>query len=438
MKKTISFLFLFLFTLSSFACRFTVREIGFADFGKDQYHFVLFKDSRVTDKEVKTFRSTARAAMLDANVIVQVIDVESDTSSLVKYYNEYVGEEKPNIMLISPEKRAKAFFIDKSANFSLALWDMIEDVLVSPARKELTDHIIKSYCVVYFVEGTDAKENEKAWAVLNTGIEEIKQIMGGLPHPVNTPPYVITVKAGDTKREDVLLWSLGWEKKDAAHPAVAMMYGRARRMGPMLKDDRIRQDIIENMLRFIGEDCECGLDRSWMLGTMLPLRWDNKLRKEVLTVHGFDADNPMVISEMSQILSVAPNRLNQSVNTDLLYGYSENVVMVKKAEEKRKEETPAEKAQPDKKVVKAVPEVKKEKKKEPEPKVVEKDKKTEIVEEEPTVQTVPFGKVKDVKIEETTEQDDEGFSIKDALMYSIGGLLLIVVAGLLLFFKARR
>ncbi len=428
-------------TLSVFACRFTVREIGFADFGKDQYRFILFKNAGISDAVVRTFKSTASAAMLDANIIVQVIDVEKDTSLYLKYYREYEGEIKPDMMLISPEKRAKAFFVDKRGNFTLELWDIIEDILISPARKELTDHIIKSYCVVYFIEGTNAEENKKARAVLNTGIEEIKQIMGGLPHPVNTPPYVVTVKAEDLKNEDVLLWSLGWEKKDSIHPAVAMMYGRARRMGPILKNDRIRQDIIENMLRFIGEDCECGLDRSWMLGTMLPLRWDNDLRKKVLKVHGFDADNPMVISEMSQILSIAPNRVNKSVSTDLLYGYAENVAVVKKAEEIRKfEEAGTVKQKTEEKNVtpkKSVSTKPVEAKEEKTVATGVSDTVREEKNEEPGIKTIPFGKVKEVKIDEPPKTD-EGYSVKDALVYSIAGLVLILIAGVVMFFRAKK
>jgi len=343
-KKLIVIIFLLSVTLVTFACRYTVREIGFADFGQDEYRFVLFKDGRISDTEAKTFMNTARAAMLDANIIVQIIDVEKDTSSILKYYNEYEGSEKPNIILISPEKRAKAFFIDRSGNFSLAIWDLIEDVLISPARKELTDNIIKAYGIILFIEGTNQEENEQARAILEKGIVEIKQIMSGLPHPVNTPPHIITIKPEDTERESVMLWSLGWKKNDAAHPAMAMMYGRARRMGPMLKGKRIRQDIIENMLRYIGEDCECGLDKSWMLGTMLPLRWDSKLMAAVVKHHGFDAENPMVISEMSKIISVAPQKTSDAGKPNLLYGYSENRVKVDDKKEVKSNEKSNEKS----------------------------------------------------------------------------------------------
>ena len=330
LKWILILILLFFINLELPACRYTVREIGFADFGKDLYRLVLFKDERISDSDANMFEDISRAALLDANIIVQVLDVKTDTSVLLNYYKEY-DEGKPNIVLFSPEKRAKAFYIDGTGNFTQTIWDLLEKITISPARKKLKDNIIKSYGIAFFVEGTNNEENIKVRNTLNKAINEITDVMGGLPHPVNTPPYLITLKVEDIKNEDVLLWSLGWEKEDFGKPVIALMYGRGRRMGPLLIGSRIKEDVIQNMLRFIGEDCECGLDRSWMLGTMIPLRWDARLKAGVLKERGFDADNPMVISEMSQILSVAPGRVNQSVNTDLLYGYAENVIRIKKS-----------------------------------------------------------------------------------------------------------
>ena len=161
---------------------------------------------------------------------------------------------------------------------------------------------------------------------IKQAVERTEQIMTSLPKPVNKPPRVIRIKADDRESEDILLWSLGWEGNESKKPAVAIMYGRGRRMGPMLEGDFIREEVITNMLRFVGEDCECGLDRTWMLGTMIPLRWDSDLKSNVLSEYGFDADNPLVVSEMIQILSVAPARTNRSVDTGILYGYTENIL----------------------------------------------------------------------------------------------------------------
>lgn len=426
MKLRLTILFLFVAISNLFACRYTVREIGFADFGKDQYWFVLFNDGSISDGDIKTFKNTARAAMLDANVIVEVIDVNNDESSLTKYYKEYAGKRKPNIMLISPEQRAKEFFIDESENFSLALWDLIEEILISPARNELTKNIIKAYGVIFFVEGNNKEENEKARALLNIGIDEIKKIMGGLPHPVHTPPHVITIKSNETEKESVLLWSLGWEKKDAEHPAIAMMYGRARRMGPILTGNMIKQDVIENMMRFIGEDCECGLDRSWMLGTMLPLRWDSKLKAAVFKEHGFDADNPLIISEMSQILSIAPERVNNSIDTDILYGYSESVLIITESakEEKLQVKKTIKKADTSKNV-----QVKK----------IE-SKKTEAIKSD-SLETIPVAsekkKTEPPIVEKKSEVKEESYNYRDSMNIVLIGFFVILVIGFIIFIRKK-
>ena len=323
------------------ACRYTVREIGFADFGKDSYQIVLFKDNRISDADAKLFKAISYAALLDANIIVQVIDVQKEKSSpLLKYYKKSENGELPNAILVSPEERAKAFTFKKSDNFTQTVWSLIENIVTSTARDKLIMEIISSYGVVYFIEGNYPEENIKYRKIVNEAIDEIKLVMMSLPKPVHIPPAIITIKANEIEREDVLRWSLGWEASDKSKPAVAIIYGRGRRMGPMLKGDMIKADVIKNMLRFVGEDCECGLDRSWMLGTMVPLRWDSKLKAAVLKQYGFDADNPMVISEMSQILSVAPERVNNSIDTDLLYGYSESVLTISDSTKKRNVDQP--------------------------------------------------------------------------------------------------
>jgi hypothetical protein len=418
MKIKLTIILLLIFYTAGYACRYTVREIGFADFGKDSYQLVLFNDGRISLTDVKTFKSISRAALLDANIDVMIIDIENDTSSVLKYYKKGTDGLLPNVILVSPEKRAKAFFFDESADFMETVWDLLEKLVMSPARKKLTDNIIKSYGVIYFIEGTDKHKNTEARKIMNAAVDEIKLIMLSLPKPVNTPPQIVTIKANETNAEEVLLWSLGWKKTDAKEPAIALMYGRGRRMGPMLKGGNIKENVIRNMLRFIGEDCECGLDRSWMLGTMVPMRWDSKLKAAVLKQYGFDADNPLIISEMSQILSIAPNRVNHSVNTDLLYGYAENVLII--SDTNKKAETKQFAVNKPNKTCKAID-------------TTALTTNTNII----PVDTLIIEKKEKSKPEITKTEEPE-FGIKEALGYSLLGLLLIVIIGGIIFFKTKK
>ena len=86
---------------------------------------------------------------------------------------------------------------------------------------------------------------------------------------------------------------------------------------------------IFNTLSIIGESCECGADRGWLLGTRIPLRWGEKAQSELADHLGFDVENPMVRTEMSQILfqgtSAGTSSLTRNIGSPL-EEYSETVV----------------------------------------------------------------------------------------------------------------
>ena len=95
-------------------------------------------------------------------------------------------------------------------------------------------------------------------------------------------------------------------------------------MGPVLQGEQITNRRLFNLLTVVGADCECGLDNSWLLGRMIPLRWEGSVQAEVLKMLDFDVENPLVKAEMSQILSIKPipdDPMNPLDNN--LLGYSE-------------------------------------------------------------------------------------------------------------------
>lgn len=106
-------------------------------------------------------------------------------------------------------------------------------------------------------------------------------------------------------------------------------------MGPVLQGDLISRDIIHNLLSIVGADCECGLDHSWILGRMIPLRWESSVQNELAKNLGFDIENPMVRSEMSQILSLKQAHVKSldPMGSSLL-GYSEGELDIAKSPEK--------------------------------------------------------------------------------------------------------
>ena len=119
---------------------------------------------------------------------------------------------------------------------------------------------------------------------------------------------------------------------DKAH--VVILYGRGRQMGPVLIEDAITEERLTSYLQVIGADCECGLDRSWMQGTMIPLLWSAEIQDEVSVSLGFDPENPRTKMEISMTVAKGQtNRVNGGSDTKnpdsvdkISFAYSEDAV----------------------------------------------------------------------------------------------------------------
>ena len=206
----------------------------------------------------------------------------------------------------------------------------LEDVVSSPKREEILQHIIKSYCVVLLIQGKEADENKRVQEAVAGAIDEIARMMSQMTKSIKEPPRLILIPPELFSQERILLWSLGVNENEMSEPYVVVLYGRGRRIGPPLKGETITESGVFNILSVIGSACECGLDRKWVTGALLPLRWGEKLQSEAAKLLGFDAESPMVKTQISQIISLGPSsRTDEGTAEPLegaLYGYREEAV----------------------------------------------------------------------------------------------------------------
>jgi hypothetical protein len=308
-----------------------VCEIGFADYGSDNYQLVLFDDGDVDENGVSLFKKTTFAALLDANIKSEVVEVSGKEHEFLKYYSSFKKVGLPLSILISPEGEATPFNLSKDkAEFRESVWRLLEDVTSSAIRIQSLNKIVQSYAVVLFIEGDNSSENEKALQEISSTIETIASTQKKMPKPFENPPVLIRLPKEQINNEKVLLWSLGWREEFTGKPVTAVLYGRGRLMGQLLSGELLQKSYLNNLLSLVGADCECGLDRSWILGRMMPLRWNNRRQKEVVKWRDFDAENPLVKAEMSQILSISPSKTRKqgAAGTTTLYGYTESEMKI--------------------------------------------------------------------------------------------------------------
>ena len=335
-RKSLLVLLTILLAVPALACRYTVREIGFADFGTDNYQLYFYKDKYVTEEMETQFKRISYAALLDANVQAEIIDIKKQADHpAMKYYRQEKNHTSPIAILVNPDStKTLVFSLEKDeGKFKESVWTLLEDVITSAARIEILMNIVKAYAVVLFIEGSDNNLNNKVLDEIDLSIKTITSTKDKMPKPVDNPPALVVLKHDQLKNERVLLWSLGLNEDYLLQPAVVILYGRGRIMGQALQNALLQQININNLLTIVGADCECGLDRTWILGKMLPIRWDKRRQKEVQKWHKFDAENPFVKAEMSQILSISPDKVRKqgALGTGTLYGYTEGAIKVIKA-----------------------------------------------------------------------------------------------------------
>lgn len=303
-----------------FACRYNVRDIGFVDQGNDPYMlYGYFRGDSMSDIASR-FAEISRAALRDSNIQVEVIDADTQKDHpAMKHLAAPAPATFPAAALVSPDGQSLPVTIYKPGQpFAQVLSAALESIVSSPSREEIVRTVSRAFGAVLLIEGSKAGENDRARKAIAGAIEQIRSQMQWLPKRIAQPPEMIVLSPEFLGRERVLLWSLGLDTEKAGSPRAAVLYGKARWIGPLMKGEEITESNLTGILSIIGADCECGLDISWTQGTRLPARWDETLHAQLVKALGFDPESPMVKIEAGRIVG-----RRGSSSTPTAIGYQE-------------------------------------------------------------------------------------------------------------------
>jgi hypothetical protein len=324
-------------------CMYNVRDVGFTDIGSVPYRLYCYIRSDTPESLASALRQISYATLIDSNVEAEIINVDQQEASpdhvirspAMKYLDFWEPQSFPVAILVSPEGQSIVLPIFapgrplaeySASSFKEAIWSALESAVVSPKREEIVSSVVEAHCVVLLIQGEDATENKEAQRKVTDAIEEIGRLMDQMTRPIEKPPRLIVISPELSSQERILLWSLGVNGTGVDFPCVAVIYGRGRQVGPVFEGEGIAVNKVFNILSVIGESCECGLDKGWILGTMLPLKWGEKTQSKVAKSLGFDAESPMVKTEVSQILSLRPSLEKGKPSESKFEGYSEMAV----------------------------------------------------------------------------------------------------------------
>lgn len=298
----------FICAQTSQACRYNVRDVGFVNLIGDPYFLFVYVDKDTSDEKVAEFEKSIAQAVLDTNLYGEILHIEKDKAHpAMELIEKHKITSYPAVVLGTSEGRSRTIDIpEPEESFDKKLTAAVEDIVTSPKRQEILKHVAKSYGVVLLIEGKDKDENALARTAAENAVEMIKSHMDFLPKPIEQPPTLVVMEQAELAAEQMFLWSMELEAAKITSPHVIVLYGRMRRLGPALAGNDLTEDIVTNILSIIGADCECGLDRKWMEGMMMPAKWDTALQTQLVKSLGFDPENPMVKMEISRILRKGP------------------------------------------------------------------------------------------------------------------------------------
>ena len=347
-----SSLFLAAGLIPALFCRFTVRDVAYVDLGDEGYRLYGFiADPDETDLDER-FERLATAILLDSNIEARLLDPDGELpEDGAEILRALEIQEFPVAVLVGPDGALLEVPLTEDGDPGELAGERVSALIDSPARRRFSSSAVENYCTVLLVSGGDQARDEAARAAVEAAFEQLRGVWDRMPKDVGRPPKLLQV--GEPATERVLLWSLGIEAERDGSPAVAVLFGRGRRIGPVLEGSAITETALFGILNAAGQSCECELDRSWMRGPRIPLRWDNDLKARAVAFLGFDPENPRIKSEISGILSRGPSAdagsdpLREGLTIEeMLMAYSEESVVGPLSDEQAEVRSIGESAEP--------------------------------------------------------------------------------------------
>jgi hypothetical protein len=282
------------------ACRYNVRDLGFVELEPAAYVLYVCPPTPATSPESTAFVDSVQVCLADSNI--RPISLAAGDWSRQKHARQLeplATLPPPIALLVSPDAQALVVALPATREH---LTNTLGSLAHSPTREAVLRETARTFGAILFLPGTDTTAAAAARRAIGEAIAALRQTMLGLPKPVAAPPSLVTLDPADLGREQVLLWSLGLGTQAVAEPRLAVLYGRGRWIGPLMRGPEIAAANLTRLFDIIGADCECGMDLSWTRGTPVPAVWTPALHQAATTSLGFDPDDPLVRIEASRIL----------------------------------------------------------------------------------------------------------------------------------------
>jgi hypothetical protein len=293
------------FFMGVFPCEYNIRDAGFVNLNDPPYRLYFFIDDKTPVESIEAFKEESRRVITGSNISPMIVHVSRDRNhEAMEHYRFWDIQSPPAFILTSPDRRTLPLSVPDGMTINRdSIRKLLQGAVSSPVRGEILARIVKAYAVLILIEGPDTEENLLALDKLKQASREIASLMRQLPKRIENPPHIIIIPQDRAAGERTFLWSLDVNTKDVEQARIAILFGRGRLFYSPFQSTLISASEITDMLTIIGLPCDCGLDKKGLIGPSVPIIWDEGLQSEVVKYLGFDAENPLILREITGILA---------------------------------------------------------------------------------------------------------------------------------------
>ena len=286
------------------ACPYSIRDSAFIGRGSRVPFRMVFLSTSTTpgnDKLGEAVKTASAAWLRDSNVVARVVELDGPEKNEVgtEFQERYSDDSLlPAAILVSPSGDTLDLGqVDISGKPLDAVMERMGSIAESPIRRGLQEKLVKHWCVILFVPGTDEKRNTAALSGIEAAAKAITGRKTELNKSIDTAPLILTLDPKNPE-EEIVLWSLGLAPPDGEEerPARALaLAGRGETRGPTLEGENLDKEKMSELLEMLGRSCSCTTSPVWLIGKAIPLTWSPEIRSMATLQLGFDPLDPEVL-----------------------------------------------------------------------------------------------------------------------------------------------
>ena len=279
----------------SLRCKYSVRDVAFVNVHGKSWQLDLIKPADASEAQLTQWNRTLKSQLDTSNLGYVWHDADSSEAKTLLSYAK--GQTHP-VMCLTHSSGTVIPVTNSNPDFH----DRISALVHSPLRQQLLKQLPQSLCVFLFIKGADEAENSKAKQAMLSAIEQVDKQLWMLEKASDEGASFVEVNGTDPA-EILPLSSIGVDPDQTnALPAIAIMYGQARRLGDIVSGTEITRKKLVALASICGSDCECALDRNWLYGTQMLHDWPVDVERQTEEGLDFDPKSAFVMAEVAQIL----------------------------------------------------------------------------------------------------------------------------------------